>query len=181
MPKQWTFPYRNGSERGVKPIPQLLRAFFLISYKVLFDLFLPKASNIGFDVRRCGGEAMTGLEKQSIASPTKFPTKSTLSMQRICVMLWFPIRGTVCDDSPIPHYPRQVSREAECVPTMLLSSPQCDLLTLHNVTLELHVAVLRFALRYFSIAVLHRSALLFCSARWTLRVQCCERPRAPAD
>ena len=124
---------------------------------------------------------MTGLEKQSIASPTKFPTKSTLSMQRICVMLWFPIRGTVCDDSPIPHYPRQVSREAECVPTMLLSSPQCDLLTLHNVTLELHVAVLRSTLRYFSIAVLHRSALLFCSARWTLRVQCCERPRAPAD
>ena len=131
---------------------------------------------------------MTGLGNQSIAFPTKFPTKTRLSMQRICVMLWFPIRGTVCDDSPIPHYPRQVSREAECVPTMLLSSPQCDLLTLHIVTLELHVAVLRLhcriaVLQYCSIVcsivVLDRSALMFCSARWTLRVQCCERPRAP--
>ena len=115
------------------------------------DLFLAKAPNIGFDVQRCQGAAVTGLGNQSIAFPTKFPTKTRLSMQRICVMLWFPIRGTVCDDSPIPHYPRQVSREAECVPTMLLSSPQCDLLTLHNVTLELYFAVLRFALRYCSI------------------------------
>ena len=32
VPKQWTFPYKNGSELVVKPIPQLLRAFFLISY-----------------------------------------------------------------------------------------------------------------------------------------------------
>ena len=129
------------------------------------DLFLPKASNIGFDIKRCGGEAMTGLEKQSIASPTKFPTKSTLSMQRICVMLWFPIRGTVCDDSPIPHYPRQVSREAECVPTMLLSTPQCDLLTLHNVTLELHFAVLRSILRYCSFPLQYSFAVLECSAQ----------------
>ena len=174
------------------PIPSFLRAFLLISYKRSFwTCFWPRRQTLVLTYKDAGGGAMTGLRKQSIAFPTKIlPTKMRLSMQRICVMLWFPIRGTVCDDSPIPHYPRQVSREAECVPTMLLSSPQCDLLTLHIVTLELHVAVLRLhcriaVLQYCSIVcsivVLDRSALMFCSARWTLRVQCCERPRAPTD